>query len=282
MELIVNTNQCTPDFKSRLNALMSDVFGFNFEAWQQRGFWNDDYCYYSAFEGGQLLSCASAYRMDMLLAGEVVECIQVGGVATRPDRRGEGLARQVMNFLLAHYPGKPIFLFPNETVLDFYPRFGFRLTHDRRPVIRQMVTQTTEKMQALTIDDVKVGYYLEHRSQYSKVMDCTNSIPVNWFHMMSEFKNSIYEIPDFGVLLVAGQKGERLTVYDIVATRPVTFIQILPCLNFSGVKTIAFGFNPDWLEIDSEFEDYGVNSALFIKNGFDVRRNFIVPYMIRT
>ena len=47
---------------------------------------------------------------------------------TRPGHRGRGLARRLMEEVLRDWSGRcdGMFLFANGTVLDFYPRFGFR------------------------------------------------------------------------------------------------------------------------------------------------------------
>lgn len=42
-----------------------------------------------------------------------------------PEWRGKGLQRRLMRAVLDHADGEVLLLFSNDTVLDFYPRFGF-------------------------------------------------------------------------------------------------------------------------------------------------------------
>jgi hypothetical protein len=74
-----------------------------------------------------------------------------------------------------------------------------------------------------------------------------NQYTINWFHLLYEFSEDLYEIPQLEIMLTARQEHNILTIYDIAARKPVSFAQIIPFLDFEGVDTIKFGFNPDWL-----------------------------------
>lgn len=46
---------------------------------------------------------------------------------THPNYRGQGLAKNLLNHVIAKYEDQYdfLYLFANDTVLDFYPKFGF-------------------------------------------------------------------------------------------------------------------------------------------------------------
>lgn len=48
--------------------------------------------------------------------------------------RGRGLSRQLMEHIMATYEDIPMYLSANESVLDFYPRFGFERVYKKQPV----------------------------------------------------------------------------------------------------------------------------------------------------
>jgi predicted GNAT family N-acyltransferase len=66
----------------------------------------------------------------MQLAGDhgLRTLTQIGTVMTDPEYRGKGLAAELMNRVIGQYENESeaFYLFANDTVLDFYPRFGFR------------------------------------------------------------------------------------------------------------------------------------------------------------
>jgi predicted N-acetyltransferase YhbS len=97
----------------------------DFRRWCDWRQWGDDYRAFCLFDGERVLANASAWRMRLLVDGVETEGFQLGAVGCLPEFRGRGLARRAMQAALAHCGDAPVFLFCNETVLEFYPRFGF-------------------------------------------------------------------------------------------------------------------------------------------------------------
>ena len=114
--------------RASFNRLAERVFGLNFENWYQNGFWKENYIPYSVIVDGEVVSNVSVNSCPMNYKGKIVELIQLGTIMTDPDHRGRGFARALMEEVLKDYEGKVdgIYLFANDSVLDFYPRFGFR------------------------------------------------------------------------------------------------------------------------------------------------------------
>ena len=59
---------------------------------------------------------------------KILKGIQIGAVGTIPEYQNRGLSRYLMEYVIDKYDpvSDIIFLFANETVLDFYPKFGFK------------------------------------------------------------------------------------------------------------------------------------------------------------
>lgn len=99
----------------------------SFERWTVYGGWDDGYCAFAFADGDRLVANASLARMDLVLHGKPVRGWQLGAVATDPAYQRQQLRRRIMQRLLEHpKDGDLIFLFANQTVLDFYPKFGFQ------------------------------------------------------------------------------------------------------------------------------------------------------------
>jgi len=112
-----------------------------FPRWQEHGHWSEDYMPHSILEGEQMIANASVTRMKLWLEGNPIRGLQIGTVGTLPEFRNRGLARLLMEHVMDTYAAQAelIFLFTNETVLDFYPKFGFR-------PVREVVFVATENL----------------------------------------------------------------------------------------------------------------------------------------
>ena len=128
MERIVK-GYCADDALRRsFDALAQRTFGLTFEDWYQNGFWGDDYVPYSVVVDGAVAANVSVNRTDFVLDGEKKRFIQLGTVMTDEQCRGRGMIRRLMAEVEHDCAGKAdgVYLFANDTVLDFYPKFGFR------------------------------------------------------------------------------------------------------------------------------------------------------------
>ena len=127
MERIVK-GYCADDALRRsFDALAQRTFGLTFEDWYQNGFWGDDYVPYSVVVDGAVAANVSVNRTDFVLDGEKKRFIQLGTVMTDERYRGRGMIRRLMAEVEHDCAGKAdgVYLFANDTVLDFYPKFGF-------------------------------------------------------------------------------------------------------------------------------------------------------------
>ena len=103
------------------------VFGLSFQEWCESGYWTDLYLPYAICEGGRVVSNVSVNIMEFSWNGAPRRYIQLGTVMTAPEYRGKGLSRRLMEAVLEDWKNRcdALYLFANNTVLDFYPKFGF-------------------------------------------------------------------------------------------------------------------------------------------------------------
>ena len=128
MERIVKGYRTDDALRRSFDALAQRTFGLTFEDWYQNGFWGDDYVPYSVVVDGEVAANVSVNRTDLVLDGEKKRFIQLGTVMTDERYRGRGMIRRLMAEVEHDCAGKAdgVYLFANDTVLDFYPKFGFR------------------------------------------------------------------------------------------------------------------------------------------------------------
>ena len=113
--------------RDSFNALAEQTFGLNFEGWYQNGFWGENYDPHSVVIDGKVVSNVSVNRTDLVFGGRRYRILQLGTVMTDEAHRGKGCGRAIMEFIEREYADADgVYLFANDTVVDYYPRFGFR------------------------------------------------------------------------------------------------------------------------------------------------------------
>lgn len=282
MNLVALTHHSPPALLTALDDLLGEVFGLSLAAWRTQGAWTSDYTAYALEENGVILTNASLCQVSLRSRGGVQTAYQVGAVATRPSWRGRGLARVLMQSILDRHGEQPLFLFANDSVLDFYPRFGFRRAEDYTPRLRRSLGAARSGMVPLAEDDPAVANILRDRAVFSSLLDCPSAFSIHWFHYLYEYPGCIYQVPALGVMLAARQEGSVLTLMDVAARQPLSFDQLAPYLGFAGVEEIRFGFNPDWLGIDYDLLGPPPDSTLFVRGNLSLPPGAIIPWAART
>ena len=112
---------------SSFNELTRNTFRFDFVKWHRAGHFGDMYVPHVMLDGEKVVSNVSVNRMQFDIDGTVKNFIQLGTVMTDKNYRGQGLNKKIMESIIQEYADKVdgIYLFGNDSVLDYYPKFGF-------------------------------------------------------------------------------------------------------------------------------------------------------------
>ena len=107
--------------------LTHSVFGLDLKSWYEKGYWGSRYIPFSYALDNQIIANVSANALNTVIEGKKKSAIQIGTVMTHPDYRNKGFSAKLMNQVLQEYEDKCdfIYLFANETVLDYYSKFSF-------------------------------------------------------------------------------------------------------------------------------------------------------------
>ncbi|MEL7568806.1 MAG: GNAT family N-acetyltransferase [Dehalobacterium sp.] len=276
-----NTNN--HEYERLFNELMQSTFYFSFSSWLDMKLWDERYESYSFIRDGKMLANICLYRTEIVVTGEKMEAYQLGAVATHKDHKGQGLSRKLMEHIQNRYPVTPMFLFANESVLDFYPRFGFQRIYESSPSIEHIIDNPLGTAQKILPQDSVVRRFLSNGRHSSKVLYCTNSEPVEWFHLLMNYGKNIYHIWEHDVLVVALQQKEELFIPYLNMPDGTDFVRIAAALPFTGVRTVHFGFVPDALGFSCCWKRMtGGNESMFIKGDIPLPEPFVFPAMAKT
>jgi predicted N-acetyltransferase YhbS len=245
--------------------------GRTFFAWGARGGWVDGYDVFAAIIDDQIVGTVGRTSMRYVINGEARNGYQLGAVATRADHRNRGLARLITDKVLSELdaPDQPVVLFANPSVLDFYPRFGFRRLAQSRFTghvdVRPSGTLAPSLDVAMPTDRAWLAAHCAKASAVGKRFAARDYYPALLFHLTRE-PRMVFRLDLFGAVVIVRQDGDRLLIEDLLATRPFRLKDALPHVCAQPVRKLEFGFHPEdwWPDAESHpLDDDG--SALFAR-----------------
>lgn len=271
---IITNYRSQNNLRHSFNALAGKTFeGLDFEAWYQNGYWSDHYNPYSIVIDGEVAANVSVNTIDFIWNGERKHFIQLGTVMTEERFRNQGLIRQIMNKIDLDYGQSTdgIYLFANDSVLDFYPKFGFKKAVEYQ-YTKPFSTSQACSMVQIPMRDQKDWRTLEnamcHSVSYSRfnMIDNDNLI---MFYITGFMQNNVYYSNEYDTYVIAEIDKDTLTVHNIFAHKQYPMNDIFSLFG-SDIRQVILGFTPidaNGYNVCAFRED---DCTLFVKgNGFD-------------
>jgi predicted N-acetyltransferase YhbS len=263
--------------RNSFNELALQTFGIEFETWYQHGFWTEKYQPYSYIDQGKVVANVSVNLLNLVINGECVKAVQIGTVMTHPDYHHKGLSRKLMEIVLEDFKHVDlIYLFANQTVLDFYPKFGFNavdevqylMNYDFKPMDQSGIT----KLDGTNQEDLSFIYSLaENRKSVSRIFGTEGSAELLMFYCIMVFSQDLYFFEDEKALVIFQQEDDMIHLYDIVSTEEVKLQSIINQIASQETRKIVFHFHVENQELLLWDEKYQSSNVLFVKNLTNVR-----------
>lgn len=265
--------------RQSFNALVMQTFDFSFEEWYQAGY-AGQYLPYTLFDGERAVANVSVNRMELLFQGKIHRYIQLGTVMTDEAYRGRGLSRILMKEVLKDWETQceGIFLFANQSVLDFYPKFGFQRCPQTqyRIVFHERTAVKAKLKSAETIPGIKQAQAAEQvhaakqaqavswrkldmeKEQDRKLLErcyakgnpfsglqVIHNFNLLMFYGMSVMKDCIYYSGEYDAVVIAKQDGDFFQCYDIFCDEYVSGPQeLLKTIAPLGTESVILNFTP--------------------------------------
>lgn len=256
-----------------LCGLAKRTFGLELERWYQNGFWSERYDPYSIAVDGKIVANVSVNHMDMQMGDRPVKLLQLGTVMTDPEFRNRGLIRAIMREIMEDYQDKVdgIYLFANDSVLDFYPKFGFR----RAEIYgcgKNVSVDAACEMERVPMDAPadweRFGQVME-RSRYRGGFDMINNAGLVFFRLTRYMKDCVWYSPKLDVYAIAEMEGDCLILHNVFAERQMDLDAVIHAFG-SGAKSVRLGFTPaDTVGFDVQ-QIYEEDTTLFVMGDFFV------------
>lgn len=255
--------------RHNFNKLAGQTFeGLDFEPWYQNGYWGDQYNPHSIVVDGEVIANVSVNLIDFLWNGNRKHLIQLGTVMTREGFRNQGLIRQIMREIDKEYSqaADGIYLFASDSVLNFYPKFGFRKameycctkpfsTSQERSVIQiPMKTKADRKM----LEDA-----MGRSVSYSR-FDMAGNNNLIMFYVIGPMRDSVYYDPKHDTYVIAETDKDTLIIHNIFSEKKHPLDDIFASFG-RKTKRVALGFTPAETEGYTISEYKEEDCTLFVK-----------------
>lgn len=239
--------------KESFNELAQLVFQLDFKPWYQRDAWGEDYMCYSFADEGKIIANVSVHEMDLMIAEKKYHAIQIGTVMTHPDYEGQGLAKQLMNRVIEKYDPLCdfIYLFANDEVLDFYPKFGFTRVNEWQftQLVQQPRKEKTDELKKLSIDHhedwLLLNDFAKNVQPQKAKIEVLHNTHLLLFYFIVVFKDAIYYIEALDVIVLYSIEQGVLQLFDVIGKEDVDLNDVLDVIVDKEVEKIVFHFMPN-------------------------------------
>jgi len=229
------------------NALATQTFGLSFENWYNAGYWTDKYVPHVLLDKDTVVANVSANIIDCKLNTERKRFIQLGTVMTRYSYRDRGLSRFLMETVLAEWVDKcdGIYLYANDSVTDFYPRFGFKKSEEYQYKIHTLSgTETAAQLDMDKEQDVTLLLKSFNQGNPFSALSLIENKGLVMFYCSQFMKSNVYYCKDHDAVVIAEFDGDVMTCYDIFGSCGGKMADILHTIAKTDTKQIILGFTP--------------------------------------
>ena len=194
----------------------------NFTEWYAKGFWTDKYIPFSIINDGKIISNVSAALMTLIVNGKYFIGVQLGAVGTLPEYRNQGLSRMLINYVIEKYKYETdiIFLFANDSVLEFYPKFGFQKYKEVLFVSETDFSKTKISARKLIIgngsDFLLLQNLINERNDITKVFGAKDYGFITMWHILNLYRNNLYHLKEENAVFIFKEDKEQIHLYDII------------------------------------------------------------------
>lgn len=269
MYTVIKNYRDNEELRANFNELAEKTFGLNFETWYQNGFWGDNYNPYSIVIDGKVVANVSVNKTDMLYEGKVKHFIQLGTVMTDEAYRNQGLSRKIMEQIEKDYTGKVdgVYLFGNDEVLEFYPKFGF--TKGKEYLYSKVVSNTEEcQMEQMIMNNPTAWQQLVNAMNatvFHGKLDMVDNNELIMFYVTNFMQESVYYHNDTDTYVIADIEDESLFIHNVFSSKLDNLDEVIKLFG-AGVKKVVLGFTPKETE-GFEVIDYHEDDCTFFVKG---------------
>lgn len=223
------------------------TFAISFEDWYANGYWDDHYIPYALVYKNQVVANASVTILHTTWQNEKKKYIQIGTVMCAPAFRNRGYVRILLDEIIADWKDQSdaIYLYANDSVLDFYPKFGFQQAQEYQYFMP--ISSHASDFIKLKMTEPKHQKRLLHcyrKNNPFTDLPFLDNEGLLMFYCMGYMKDCIYYSKQHATICIAQFDGETLFCHDLFGAPSTDLTTILPDLALPQTKKVVLGFTP--------------------------------------
>lgn len=249
--------------------LAKKIYKLKFDQWYQSGYWDDRFIPYTIMHDDITVSSVAVCINDISWQGQQKRYVQISTVMTLPEYRNKGLNRYLMETVVSEWKDKcdAIYLLSNDSVVDFYPKFGFEEFKEfqySKPISK--VNSAYRKLDIEVPEDwdlIMRNYKLGNPFSELKVDNLCQFV----FHCIQFVTQDIYYVEQYDAVVVAKYDNNQVICYAVFADGKIQMDDILSIMADEDTDTICLGFTPISKEGYKIEESKEEDTHLFVRNG---------------
>lgn len=248
--LIKNYN-LESEWNDSFNQLAMKTFDIDFTTWYKKGYNEQVFNRFSIHVHNKIVASVSTYHTTLFMDHTAYQALQIGTVMTDRAYRHQGLATQLLQEVLQHYEQEVdvFYLLANETVLDFYPKFGFERVIETQFSTKNLLNDpATTTLRRLSINSAKDQAIIERIVDQAVIQNTVFSVQplpsISYFHILIEMPDIIYYCQQWDALLLYEIEGKTVHLYDVLSPKKVDLEKLIRSVQAFQQKYIRFYFTP--------------------------------------
>lgn len=289
MKQVISNYLENEKYRVSFNTLAQKTFGLDFEHWYQKEYLQGNYIPYSIVKDNKIVANVSINKFTLVIDGNMRKAIQIGTVMTDDDYRNQGLSKRLMDIILNEYNAKEyiVYLFANDSVLDFYPKLGFERVLeasyeiDAKSIVREQAC--TRVLSNDGIETAQLDKYLRNRKPVSKKLGIIN----DWWPLVAycddEDLGELYDLVGAGIIIKAKRVENILHIYDILSLEDFEFDKVVERVVQEQDEKVVIHFVPDSSKYKfTKASIHNNDDALFIRKGQRFSDEILFPLTSHT
>ena len=226
--------------------LAKEIYKLKYEKWYQSGYMDNRYKPYILMYEDTAVSSVAVCINDISWQDQRKRYVQISTVMTLPEYRNKGLNRYLMERILNEWVDKcdAIYLLSNDSVVDFYPIFGFDEYKEfqySKPILK--VPGAYRKLDIEDPEDWNLiikSYIRGNPFSELKVDNLSQFV----FHCIQFRMNDVYYIEQYDAVAVVKYDNKRLNCNDVFADADLQLDDILGIMANENTDHVCLGFSP--------------------------------------
>lgn len=204
----------------------------------------------------------------MCFDGKVKHLIQLGTVMTDEAYRKQGLIREIMEQIDVDYQGKVdgMYLFANDNVVTFYPKFGFQKGVEYQ-YTKEIMNKGKNQFAKIVMDNVTAWKQLENAMEQSVFhgrFDMVNNKELIMFYVTKYLQESVYYHKDTDTYVIAEIEDGKIFIQNVFSGK-LTELDCILALFGEDIREVTLGFTPIDTESYQVTDFHGEDCTFFVK-----------------